>query len=92
MHDLGGNYILSFNKPKTTSYGLSSFSNVPAKLRIALPDFIRTTEFTGFKENRGSHFVQRLFLLINISSNIVYLVMYLYMLCILVVNVMSRRY
>ena len=30
MHDLGGNYILSFNKP----------------------DFIRTTEFTGFK--RGS--------------------------------------
>ena len=43
------------------------------------------------KENRGSHFVQRLFLLINISLNIVYLVMNLSMLCILAVNVMSQR-
>ena len=25
MHDLRGNYILSLNKPGTTSYGLSSF-------------------------------------------------------------------
>ena len=42
------------------------------------------------KENRGSHFVQRRFLLINISLNIVYLVIYLYMLCNLTVDVMSR--
>ena len=44
------------------------------------------------KENLWWHFVLQLFLLINISLNIVYLVMYLYMLCILAVNVMSRRY
>ena len=43
----------------------------------------------GLKENRGSHFVQRLFLLINISLSIVYLVIYPYVLCILAVNVMS---
>ena len=50
MHDLRGNYILFLNKPGTTSYGLSSlFSYVSAKLRNALPDFIRTYEFTGFK-------------------------------------------
>ena len=57
MHDLRGNYILSLNKPGTTSYGLSSlFSYISAKLRNALPDFIRT----------GPHFVQRLFFLMNI--------------------------
>ena len=50
MHDLCGNYILSLNKPGTASYGLSSlFSYVSAKLQNALPDFIRTYEFTGFK-------------------------------------------
>ena len=43
------------------------------------------------KENRTSHFVQRLFSLINIYLNVVYLVKYLYMLCILAVNVMSGR-
>ena len=72
---------------------LSSFSYVSAKLRITLPDFIRTTEFTGFKlENPRPHFIQRLFFVINISLNIMYLVMYLCMLCILVVNVTSRRH
>ena len=93
MRDLRGNYILSLNKPKTTSYGLSSFSCVLAKLRNALPDFVRTTEFTGFKlENPRQHFVRQLFFLLNISLNTMYLDMYLYMLCILVVNVMSRRH
>ena len=43
----------------------------------------------ALKETRGSHFVQRLFFLINISLNSVYLVMHLYVLCILAVNVMS---
>ena len=93
MRHLRGNYILSLNKPKTTSYGLSSFFYVSAKMRNALPDFIRTTEFTGFKvENLRTHFVQRLFFFNNISLKIIYLVMYLYMICILVVNVMSRRH
>ena len=50
MHDLRGNYILSLNKPGTTSYGVSClFSYVSAKLRNELSDFIRTYEFTGFK-------------------------------------------
>ena len=34
---------LSINKPKTTSYSLSSFCYVSAKLRNPLPGFIRTT-------------------------------------------------
>ena len=75
MHDLRGNYILFLDKPGTTSYGLSSlFSYVSAKLRNALPDFIRTYEFTGFKRDLGPHFVQRLFFVMNISLNIMYLV------------------
>ena len=50
MRDLRGNFILSLNKPGTTSYGLSSlFSNVSAKLRNGLPDFIPTYAFTGFE-------------------------------------------
>ena len=50
MHDLRGNYILFLNKPGITTYGLNSlFSYVSAKLRNALPDFIRTYEFTGFR-------------------------------------------
>ena len=44
------------------------------------------------KENQGPHSVQRPFFSINISLNIVYLVMYLYILCILAVNVMPGRY
>ena len=75
MHDLCGNYILFLNKPGTSSYGLSSlFSYVSDKLRNALPDFIRTYEFTGFKRECRAAFVQRLFFLMNISLNIMYLV------------------
>ena len=56
-------------------YGLSClFSYVSAKLRNALPDFIRTYEFTVLKENSGPHFAQRLFFLMYISFNIMYLV------------------
>ena len=56
MRDFRGNYILSLNKPKTTSYGLNFFSYVSAKLRNALPDFVRTSESTGFKlENPRPH-------------------------------------
>ena len=92
MHDLGGNYILSFNKPKTTNYGLSSFLTYQLSCEMRYLILSVPLSLLGLKEDRGSHFVQRLFLLINIPSNIVHFVMYLYMLCILVVNVMSRRY
>ena len=83
MHDLRGNCILFLNKPKTTSYVLSSFFYVSAKLRNVLPepDFVRSTGFTGLKlENPRPHLVQRRFFLINISLNVMYLVMYLYLL------------
>ena len=62
MHDLGGNSILSLNKPKTTSYGLSSFSHVSAKLRNALTGFICTSEFTGFKRESRVAFCTAAFL------------------------------
>ena len=63
MHDLRGDYILFLNKPGTTSYGLSSlFSYVSAKLRNALPDFIRTSEFTGFKRESRATFCTAAFL------------------------------
>ena len=64
----------------------TSFSYVSAKLRNALSDFL------SVPTNQVPHFVQRLFFLINISLNIAYLVMYLYVLCILAVNVMPGRY
>ena len=50
-YDLRENCILSLSKPRTTSYALNSFF-FTCQLscgRNALPDFIRTTEFTGFK-------------------------------------------
>ena len=75
MHDLRGNYILFLNKPGTTSYGLSClFPYVSAKLRNALPDFIRTYEFTGFKRESRAAFCTAAFLFKNISLNIMYLV------------------
>ena len=55
MHDFRGNYILSLNKPGKPIHGLSSFSYLSAKLRNALSDFIRTTEFTGLKKRIEGH-------------------------------------
>ena len=93
MHDLRGNYILFLNKPGTTSYGLSSlFSYVSAKLRNALPDFIRTYEFTGFKRESRAAFCTAAFLFNEYIFKYYLFSRYLYMLCILTVNVMSRSY
>ena len=51
------------NKPEKTSYGLGSvFSYVSAKMRNALPDFIRTHEFTGFKRESRAAFCTGAFL------------------------------
>ena len=44
------------------------------------------------KENPGPHFVQRLFFLNEYIFKYYVFSRYLYMLCILAVNVMSRRY
>ena len=91
MHDLRGNYILSLNKPKPTVMVLVLFLTYQLSCEMRYLILSLPLSLLVLKENRGSHFVQRLFLLINISLNIVYLFMYLYMLCILAVNVMSRR-
>lgn len=42
-YDLRGNYILSLSKPKTTTYGLNSFSYFSAKQWNALSDVFRTS-------------------------------------------------
>ena len=48
-YDLRGNYILSLSKPKTTTYGLNSFSYFSAKQWNALPNFFRSSFFAGPK-------------------------------------------
>ena len=93
MHDLRGNYILFLNKLGTTSYRLSSlFSYVSANLRNALPDFIRTYEFTDFKREYRAAFCTAAFLFNEYIFKYYVFSMYLYMLCILAVNVISRSY
>ena len=83
MHDLRGNYILFLNKPGTTSYGLSSlFSYVSAKLRNALPGFIRTYEFTAFKRESRAAFCTAAFLCNEYICKYYVFSRYLYMLCI----------
>ena len=69
------------------------FSYVSAKLRNAPPDFIRTYEFTGFKrESSWVAFSTATFLLNEYIFKYYVFSRYLYMLCILAVNVMSPRY
>ena len=93
MHDLRGSYILLLNKPGTTNYDLSSlFSNVSAKFRNALPDFIRTYEFTDFKRDSRAAFGTAAFLFNECIFKYYVFSRYLYMLCSLAVTVMSRRY
>ena len=68
------------------------FSYVSAKLRNALPDFIRTSEFTGFKRESSAAFCTAAFLFNWYIFKYSAFSMYLYMPCILAVNAMSRRY
>ena len=49
-YNLRGNYILALPVPKTTSYGLRSFSFHAVKLWNSLPDSVRTLNFTDFKK------------------------------------------
>ena len=48
-YNLRGNYILSLPKPKTTTYGLHSFSYLAASLWNSLPDTLRTANFLDFR-------------------------------------------
>ena len=49
-YNLRGNYILVLPVPKTTSYGLRSFSYHAVKLWNSLPDSVRTLNLTDFKK------------------------------------------
>ena len=48
-YDLRGKYILSLSRPKTTAYGLNSFSYFSAYQWKALLDFFRTSFIEDFK-------------------------------------------
>ena len=50
-YNLRGNYILTLPVPKTTTYGLHSFSYHAAKLWNLLPDFVRTSNFNDFRNS-----------------------------------------
>ena len=49
-YNLRGNYILTLPIPRTTTYGLRSFSYYAANQWNSLPDFIRTANFNDFKK------------------------------------------
>ena len=49
FYNLRGNYILTLPVPKTTTYGLHSFSYHAAKLWNSLPDFVRTSNLNDFR-------------------------------------------
>ena len=49
-YNLRGNYILVLPVPKTTSYGLRSFSYHAVKLWNSQPDSVRTLNLTDFKK------------------------------------------
>ena len=53
-YNLRGNYILTLPLPKTTTYGLHSFSYHADKQWNLLPDSMRTSDFTNFKKQLAS--------------------------------------
>ena len=53
-YNLRGNYILTLPVPKTTSYGLRSFSYYVVKQWNLLPDDVRAFNLNDFKKVLGS--------------------------------------
>ena len=49
-YNLRGNHILALPNPKTTTYGLHSFSYLASKIWNSLPDTYRTLNFLEFKQ------------------------------------------
>ena len=49
-YNLRGNHILALPNPKTTTYGLHSFSYLASKIRNSLPDTYKTLNFLEFKK------------------------------------------
>ena len=93
MHDLRGiTFCPSINLEQPVMVLVLFFSYVSAKLRNALPDFIRTYEFTAFKRESRGAFCTAAFLFNEYIFKYYVFSRYLYMLCIFAVIVMSRRY
>ena len=53
-YNLRGNYILTLPIPRTTTYGLRSFSYYAANQWNSLPDFFRTANLNDFKKALAS--------------------------------------
>ena len=49
-YNLRGNHILALPNPKTTTYGLHSFSYLASKIWNSLPDTYKTLHFLEFKQ------------------------------------------
>ena len=49
-YNLRGNHIMSLPNPKTTTYGLHSFSYLASKIWNSLPDTYKTLNFQEFKQ------------------------------------------
>ena len=49
-YNLRGNHILALPIPKTTTYGLQSFSYAASKIWNSLPDTYETLNFIQFKQ------------------------------------------
>ena len=49
-YNLLGNNILALPNPKTTTYGLHSFSYLASKIWNSLPDTYKTLNFQEFKQ------------------------------------------
>ena len=49
-YNLRGNHILALPNPKTTTYGLHSFSYLASKIWNSLPDTYKTLNFQEFKQ------------------------------------------
>ena len=49
--NLRGNYTLEIPKPKTTTFGLHSFTYLAKKEWNSLPNFIRLCNFSDFKKH-----------------------------------------
>ena len=49
-YNLRGNHILALPNPKTTTYGLHSFSYLASEIRNSLPDTYKTLNCLEFKQ------------------------------------------
>ena len=72
-YNLRGNHIMSLRNPKTTTYGLHSFSYLASKIWNSLPDTYRTLNFLEFKQEilRYEAFPQQIYKL-YCMHNVVY--------------------